>query len=73
MKWLAQRRVHNTRETAGSRSAEAVWERWFAWYPVAVANREHSYWVWLEFVERKWGRNRYSGRRKRRYRLSRAR
>ncbi|HBB81969.1 MAG TPA: hypothetical protein DC031_01545 [Sulfitobacter sp.] len=25
------------------------WRRWFAWYPVEVADRE---WVWLEWVER---------------------
>ncbi len=35
------------------RQSEAVWERWFAWYPAAVPTNEHAYWVWLEFVERK--------------------
>lgn len=29
-----------------------VWDRWFAWHPVIVADYNYSYWVWLETVER---------------------
>src|SRR5262249_24112060 len=50
--------------------SEGNWDRWFAWYPVKVARRDSVKWIWLEFVERKWGTRMYGNERKqRRYRL----
>jgi hypothetical protein len=52
--------------------SEGEWDRWFAWYPVTVVTSKYSaHWVWLAFVERKWGASRYggTGTRRRRYRL----
>ncbi len=49
--------------------SHSEWHRWFAWHPVVIAIEGRSeYWVWLEIVERKWGRSRYSGKGKWRYR-----
>ena len=67
MKWTARRKVRLTEKSAQS---EGKWDRWFAWYPVAMATAEDSpKWVWLEFVERKWSTSRYGVRSKFRYRL----
>ncbi len=71
MKWPARRDVVRARRSASSPHSEEEWDRWFAWYPVIVATgKDSAYWVWLEFVERKWRASRYgSGSKWRRYRL----
>jgi hypothetical protein len=51
--------------------SQSEWHRWFAWYPVNIATDESlAYWAWLEFVERKWGFNTYTGKWILRYRLT---
>ena len=47
----------------------ANWHRWFAWYPVLIAiEGTPDYWVWLEYIERKWKRGPYSDEGRWRYR-----
>jgi hypothetical protein len=60
MRWQARMLVAMPR-------SEGEWERWFAWYPVAVRiEKDSACWVWLEVLERKWSTVRDG---KRRYRL----
>jgi len=66
MKWTARRTVRLVEKP----QSEGNWDRWFAWYPVKVPRRDSVKWIWLEFVERKWGTRIYGNERKqRRYRL----
>jgi len=63
MKWVTRRHASDQRE-----AAQSEWHRWFAWYPVVIMIEGGEYRVWLEYIERKLGAGRYTGKLKWRYR-----
>ena len=68
MKWAT--RSHRRQMRYNKRQwTNSNWHRWFAWYPVLIAiEGTPDYWVWFEYIERKWKRAAYSGEGSWRYR-----